>query len=190
MSSHHSRAALAALAAVSLTAAAQETTLTWDLPTRLEHCVDSGPVLDRLEGTRVYQRVGDVRVPTTTWTATDPAPGTHHFVLAAYTSKAEAVVRALPLVAREGGWVYALLSPIVTASSPLPAERAPASVYGVTQDDGISLNEAIERVRRLPDFRRLLSASTEARGNREVHFVKYMAQDGTVRKQSFTGRRR
>ena len=83
-----------------------------------------------------------------------------------------------------------LLSPIVTASSPLPAERAPATVYGVTQDDGISLNEAIERVRRLPDFRRLLSASTEARGNREVHFVKYMAQDGTVRKQSFTGRRR
>lgn len=83
-----------------------------------------------------------------------------------------------------------LLSPIVTSSSPLPAERAPATVYGVTQDDGISLNEAIERVRRLPDFRRLLSASTEARGNREVHFVKYMAQDGTVRKQSFTGRRR
>ena len=83
-----------------------------------------------------------------------------------------------------------LLSPIVTASSPLPAERAPATGHGVTQDDGISLNEAIERVRRLPDFRRLLSASTEARGNREVHFVKYMAQDGTVRKQSFTGRRR
>lgn len=84
---------------------ADDLAVTWELPTRLEHCVDSGPVLDR-------------------------------------------------------------------------------------QDDGISLNEAIERVRRLPDFRRLLSASTEARGNREVHFVKYMAQDGTVRRQSFTGRRR
>ena len=86
--------------------------------------------------------------------------------------------------------LVAVLSPIVTASSPLPAEQAPAAAYGVTQDDGISLNEAVERVRRLPDFQRLLSASTEARGNREVHLVKYMARDGTVRKQSFNGRRR
>ena len=88
--------------------------------------------------------------------------------------------------------LVAVLSPIVTASSPLSAEQAasPATVYGVTQDDGISLNEAVERVRRLPDFQRLLSADTEARGNREVHLVKYMAKDGTVRKQSFNGRRR
>ena len=33
---------------------AAEVTLTWELPTRLEYCVDSGPVLDTLVGTRVY----------------------------------------------------------------------------------------------------------------------------------------
>ena len=73
---------------------------------------------------------------------------------------------------------------------PAAAATAPPTVYEVTQSDGISLNQAIERVRRQSDFQRLLSADTEVRGNREVHLVKYMTKDGTVRTRQFNGRRR
>ena len=73
---------------------------------------------------------------------------------------------------------------------PVDAATVPATVYEVTQSDGISLNQAIARVRRLPDFQRLLSADTQVRGNREVHLVKYMTKDGTVRTRQFNGRRR
>ena len=73
---------------------------------------------------------------------------------------------------------------------PMDAATAPGTVYEVTQGDGISLNQAIERVRRQSDFQRLLSADTQVRGNREVHFVKYMTKDGTVRTRQFNGRRR
>ncbi len=73
---------------------------------------------------------------------------------------------------------------------PDDAVTAPATVYEVTQSDGISLNQAIERVRRQSDFQRLLSADTQVRGNREVHSVKYMTKDGTVRTRQFNGRRR
>ena len=76
---------------------------------------------------------------------------------------------------------------------PPPADgagTAPATVFEVTQSDGISLNQAIERVRRQSDFQRLLSADTQVRGNREVHSVKYMTKDGTVRTRQFNGRRR
>ena len=74
--------------------------------------------------------------------------------------------------------------------SPVSEAAAPATVYEVTQSDGISLNQAIERVRRQSDFQRLLSADTQVRGNREVHLVKYMTKDGTVRTRQFNGRRR
>ncbi len=76
-----------------------------------------------------------------------------------------------------------LLPPVETAGSP-------PSVYEATQGDGISLNQAIERVRRQSDFQRLLSADTQVRGNREVHYIKYMTKDGTVRTRQFNGRRR
>ena len=59
-----------------------EVTLTWELPTRLEYCVDSDPVLDRLEGTRIYRRVADVSADTTRWTDTGLTAGTYHYVLA------------------------------------------------------------------------------------------------------------
>ena len=50
----HRAAGFAALCLLAQPATA-EVTLSWDLPTRLEYCVDSGPVLDRLAGTRVYR---------------------------------------------------------------------------------------------------------------------------------------
>ena len=93
----------------------------------------------------------------------------------------------LPIVA------LALL-PAVADAKPLPSPAgeatAPATVYEATQDNGISLNEAIARVRRQSDFQRLVSANTDVRGNREVHSIKYMTKDGTVRTRQFNGRRR
>ena len=79
------RAPVAVLALLAVPAY-PEVSLTWELPTRLEHCVDSGPVLDRLEGTRIYRRVADVPADTTRWTDTGLPPGTYHYVLAAYTA--------------------------------------------------------------------------------------------------------
>ena len=90
--------------------------------------------------------------------------------------------------------VALLLLPVVADARLLPSPAAeasgPATVYEATQGDGISLNEAIARVRRQSDFQRLVSANTDVRGNREVHSVKYMTKDGTVRTRQFNGRRR
>ena len=69
----------AALALTALSCAA-EVTLTWDLPTRMVHCVDSGEVLDRLEGTRVYRLVATVPAPAATWAVESESLGTHRYV--------------------------------------------------------------------------------------------------------------
>ncbi len=59
----------------------------------------------------------------------------------------------------------------------------------VTQRNGMSLNEAVESVRRRGDVERILDAQTKNEGGREVHYIKYMTKDGTVRTQRIQGRR-
>jgi hypothetical protein len=63
------------------------------------------------------------------------------------------------------------------------------SRLSVTQRDGMSLNEAVESVRRRGDVERILDAQTRNEGGREVHYIKYMTKDGTVRTQRIKGRR-
>ena len=62
--------------------------------------------------------------------------------------------------------------------------------YEVAQRDGMSLNEAIESVRRRGDVERVLSADTRVEGGREVHHIKVMTKDGTVKTVRVNGRRR
>lgn len=98
-------------------------TLTWELPTRAEYCVDSGAALDSVAGTRIYRLVADVVAPTTSWTPTDLPAGDHYFVAAAYDDRgheagASRRVRltvagdpepsATDLTVAEGAWLYAL----------------------------------------------------------------------------------
>lgn len=53
-----------------------------------------------------------------------------------------------------------------------------------------SLNDAIESVRRRGDVQRIIDANTRVEGGREVHYIKYMTKDGTVRTTKVNGCRR
>ena len=70
------------------------------------------------------------------------------------------------------------------------ADLAAPTPYGVARRDGMSLNEAIESVRRRGDVERVLSADTRVEGGREVHHIKVMTKDGTVKTVRVNGRRR
>ena len=54
--------------------------------------------------------------------------------------------------------------------------------------DGVSLDEAIESVRRRGDVDRILSADTRREGDREVHYIRYLTKDGKVKTQKVRGR--
>ena len=59
----------------------------------------------------------------------------------------------------------------------------------VAQNDGMSLSEAIESVRRRTGGR-VVSAETKVQGDREVHYVKVLTKDGKVKTHKVNGRRR
>jgi uncharacterized membrane protein YkoI len=65
-----------------------------------------------------------------------------------------------------------------------------ASDLVTTQRNGMSLNEAVESVRRRGDVERVLSAETRVEGGREVHHIKVMTKNGTVRTIRVNGRSR
>ena len=59
----------------------------------------------------------------------------------------------------------------------------------VAQDNGMSLSEAIESVRRKTGGR-VVSAETKVQNGREVHHIKVLTKDGKVRTHKVSGRRR
>lgn len=61
--------------------------------------------------------------------------------------------------------------------------------YLVAQSDGPSLNEAVEQVRRQYNGR-IVSAETRVNGNREVHHIKVLTEDGKVKTVRIPGRTR
>jgi hypothetical protein len=95
--------------------------------------------------------------------------------------------------------IFAKLLVLALVATPFAADaklrgQAPEFEVGtsrlaVTQRDGMSLNEAVESVRRRGDVERILDAQTRNEGGREVHYIKYMTKDGTVRTQRINGRR-
>ncbi len=73
------------------------------------------------------------------------------------------------------------------AEDPVAAETA---TLGITQRGCMSLNQAVESVRRRGDVQRVLSANTRVEGDREVHYIKVMTKNGTVRTERVNGCRR
>ena len=59
---------------------------------------------------------------------------------------------------------------------------------GIAQGGGMSLDQAIESVRRRGDVDRILSAETRREGNREVHHIRYLTKDGKVKTAKINGR--
>jgi hypothetical protein len=58
----------------------------------------------------------------------------------------------------------------------------------MAQGGGMSLDQAIESVRRRGDVDRILSAETRRDGNREVHHIRYLTKDGKVKTAKINGR--
>ena len=58
----------------------------------------------------------------------------------------------------------------------------------VVQGGGMSLDQAIDSVRRRGDVERILSAETKREGNREVHHIRYLTKDGKVKTAKINGR--
>ena len=69
------------------------------------------------------------------------------------------------------------------------AQYPGASLLQVAQDNGMSLSEAIEAVRRRTGGR-VVSAETKIQGGREVHHIKVLTKDGKVKTHKVNGRRR
>ena len=59
----------------------------------------------------------------------------------------------------------------------------------VVQQDGMSLSQAIESVRRRTGGR-VVSAETKVQGGREVHHIKVLTKDGKVKTHKVNGPRR
>jgi hypothetical protein len=58
----------------------------------------------------------------------------------------------------------------------------------IAQNNGPSLSEAIDQVRRKTKGR-IISAETRVDGNREVHYIKVLTKDGKVKTHKVPGRR-
>lgn len=57
------------------------------------------------------------------------------------------------------------------------------------QNDGMSLSQAVERVRGQTDGR-IISAETRTSNGREVHYIKVLTKDGKVKTHKIQGRKR
>ncbi len=67
-------------------------------------------------------------------------------------------------------------------------ESAPPALEAM-QSNGVSLSQAVEQVRRQYNGR-ILSAVTQVNGDREVHEIKVLTQDGTVKTVRVQGKKR
>jgi hypothetical protein len=78
-------------------------------------------------------------------------------------------------------------APAAVAGGPDRQPQGHAGRFLVTQQDGPSLNEAVEMVRRQYNGR-IVSAETRVNGNREVHIIKVLTEDGKVKTVRIPGR--
>ncbi len=59
----------------------------------------------------------------------------------------------------------------------------------IVAQDGMSLSQAVDSVRKRGNVERIVSAQTRVEGDREVHHIRYMTKDGKVRTAKVRGRR-
>ena len=82
-----------------------------------------------------------------------------------------------------------LLVICMLAAMPASArELGPGHALRVVQNDGMTLSEAVESVRRSTDGR-IVSAETKTEGGREVHHIKVLTKDGKVKTHKISGRK-
>ena len=83
------------------------------------------------------------------------------------------------------------LASFAAKAEPTGGFVAPADApFEVAQRGCKSLNDAINQVRSRGDVQRIVDASTRVEGGREVHHIKYMTKDGTIRTTKVNGCRR
>jgi hypothetical protein len=73
---------------------------------------------------------------------------------------------------------------------PQGAFEVPRREHRVAQQDGPTLGDAVEMVRRRYPGGRIVSAETRMSGNREVHIIKVLTQDGKMITEQIPGRTR
>jgi uncharacterized membrane protein YkoI len=83
----------------------------------------------------------------------------------------------------------ALLIALLSASTAALSADAtlPFDVIQLAQRDGMTLDQAVEQVRRQYGGR-IVSAETRRSGNREVHHIKVLTADGKVKSVQVPGR--
>ena len=83
-----------------------------------------------------------------------------------------------------------LLISCLLVTAPVQAQNAASERRIQTaQNDGMSLSDAVEQVRRQTDGR-IISAETRTSNGREVHYIKVLTKDGKVKTHKIQGRRR
>jgi uncharacterized membrane protein YkoI len=89
-------------------------------------------------------------------------------------------VRFLPLI----------LITCLLATTPVQAQNdASERRIQTAQNNGMSLSDAVEQVRRQTDGR-IISAETKTSNGREVHHIKVLTKDGKVKTHKIQGRKR
>ena len=68
------------------------------------------------------------------------------------------------------------------------AQQFPAPAMSVMQNNGLTLSQAVEQVRRKYNGR-IVSAETKCNGGREVHEIKVLTPDGKVKTERVPGKR-
>lgn len=78
-------------------------------------------------------------------------------------------------------FLFVMLLGCVLAAMPVSAQEfGPGKVFQIVQNEGMTLSEAIESVRRSTEGR-IVSAETKTGGSREVHHIKVLTKDGKVK---------
>jgi hypothetical protein len=90
--------------------------------------------------------------------------------------------------------VVPLLASLILCVAPaISAESAPERYDGhvlarmLAQGGGMTLDQAVEQVRRQYNGR-IVSAETRVSGNREIHYIKVLLEDGKVKTVTVPGR--
>jgi hypothetical protein len=83
-----------------------------------------------------------------------------------------------------------LVVALMTGGVPLTSVAAPMAAgteFRLAQGGGMTLDQAVEQVRRQYNGR-IVSAETRVSGNREVHHIKVLTEDGKVKTVTVPGR--
>ena len=70
------------------------------------------------------------------------------------------------------------------------AQDSNAPALSTMQGNGVSLSQAVEQVRRKYEGGQIVDAKTQVSGGREMHVIKVLTENGTVKTERVPGKRR